>query len=83
LTSGLPPNQVAKVLSNLSDRPDRLDVVQWDRDVEAILQRSDQLENAHGIETEVEREITFGSRLNRLAADALHDRNDLRLDPDV
>src|SRR5206468_599831 len=77
-TSGsLLGDQPAKVLANLSNGADRLDVVQRDRDVEAVLELGNQLEEEQGVEAEIEREIALGRRLDRPSADSLRDRDDL------
>src|SRR5439155_1354843 len=70
-------DQLAKVLADLSHGADRLDVVQRDRDVEAVLELGNQLEEEQGVEAEVEREIALGRRLDPPSADSLHDRDDL------
>src|SRR5947199_110308 len=70
-------DQSAKMLANLSNGADRLDVVQRDRDVEAVLELGNQLEEEQGVEAEIEREIALGRRLDRPSADSFRDRDDL------
>src|SRR5207245_687720 len=79
-TSGVgtsPAAEAPKVLADLSNGADRLDVVQRDRDVEAVLELGNQLEEEQGVEAEIEREIALGRRLDRPSADSLRDRDDL------
>src|SRR5262245_52507351 len=66
--------------ADLRDGTDSLDVIQRDRDIEVVLELGDQLEDQQGIEAEIQYEIAVRHRLDRPAADPLHDRDDLRFD---
>jgi len=71
------------VLANLSDGADRLDVIQRNRNVEAILELGDELVPEQGIEAQVELEIARSGGLDWPAADALHDREERPAEADI
>src|SRR4029453_12908443 len=73
-------DEATKMRVDLRDGADFLDVIQRDRDIEAVLELGDQLEDQQGIEAEIQYEIAVRRRFDRPAADPLHDHDDLRFE---